>query len=103
MDMKFGAWNMWILHMSGSLNAVSRGLMIQVRFNGSTGLQKGQGRCWARTGFFACKRMISAVKRVKVLSNRMSYRVLRGCWCDISMLDVRAPTEEESDDSKDSF
>ena len=24
-------------------------------------------------------------------------------WCDISMLDVHAPTEEKSDDSKDGF
>jgi len=29
--------------------------------------------------------------------------VLRGCWCKIIVLNVHAPCEEKSDDSKDSF
>jgi hypothetical protein len=29
--------------------------------------------------------------------------VLRGRWCNIIFLNVHAPTEEKSDDSKDSF
>jgi exonuclease III len=29
--------------------------------------------------------------------------VLGGCWCNIIVLNVHAPTEEKSDDSKDSF
>jgi hypothetical protein len=33
----------------------------------------------------------------------MSYTVLRGHWCSIIVLKVHAPTEEKSDDSKDSF
>jgi len=33
----------------------------------------------------------------------MSYIVLRGCWCNIIVLNVRAPSEEKSDDSKASF
>jgi hypothetical protein len=33
MDMKFGAWNVWILHILGSLNAVGRELIIKARFN----------------------------------------------------------------------
>jgi hypothetical protein len=33
----------------------------------------------------------------------MSYIVLRGCWCNIIVLNAHAPTEEKSDDSKDSF
>jgi hypothetical protein len=28
---------------------------------------------------------------------------LRGCWCNIIILNVRAPTDEESDDSGDKF
>lgn len=51
---------------------------------------------------FVCKRMISAVKTVKVLSNRMSYKVLRGCWCGI-ILNVHAVTEDKSDEPKFSF
>jgi hypothetical protein len=31
------------------------------------------------------------------------YIVLRGCWVNILVLNVHAPSEEESDDSKDSF
>jgi len=45
---------------------------------------------------------VSAVKRVAFVSDRMSYTVLRGHWC-IIVLDVHAPSEEKSDDSKDSF
>ena len=33
----------------------------------------------------------------------MSYIVLRGCWCNIIVLNVHAPSEEKSDGSKDSF
>ena len=33
----------------------------------------------------------------------MSFIVLIGCWCGNSVLNVRAPREEKSDDSKDSF
>ena len=54
------------------------------------------------TGPFVHQRIVSAVKTVKSVSDRMSYIVLRGCWCNI-VLNVRAPSEEKSDDSKDSF
>ena len=55
------------------------------------------------TGFFVHHRIVSAVKRVEFVSDRMSYIVLRGCWCNIIVLNVRAPSEEKSDDSKASF
>jgi hypothetical protein len=54
------------------------------------------------TGFFVHKRIISAVKRVEFVPNRMSYIILRGCWCDI-VLNVHAPTKDKCDDTKDSF
>jgi len=54
------------------------------------------------TGFFVHHRVVLAVKRVEVVSDRVSYIVLRGRWCNI-VLNVHAPTEEKSDDSKDSF
>jgi len=37
-----------------------------------------------------------------LLHDRLSYVVLRGRWCNI-VLNVHAPSEEESDDSKDTF
>ena len=39
------------------------------------------------------------LKRFEFVSDRMSYTVLRGCWCNI-VLNVHAPIEEKSDDSK---
>jgi exonuclease III len=49
------------------------------------------------------KRIISAVKRVEFDSDRMSYIILRGRWCHIIALNVHAPTEDKTDDVKDSF
>jgi hypothetical protein len=49
------------------------------------------------------KRIISAVKRVEFVSDRMSYIILRGCWCHIIVLNVHAPTEDKTDDVKDSL
>ena len=46
---------------------------------------------------------MSAVKRIEVFSDRMPYIVLRVCWCNIVILNVHAPSEEKSDDGKDSF
>jgi exonuclease III len=53
--------------------------------------------------FFVHQTIISADKRVGFVSDRMSYIILRGCWCHISVLNVHAPTEDETDDVKDSF
>jgi hypothetical protein len=33
----------------------------------------------------------------------MSYIILRGHWCHIIILNVHAPTEDKTDDVKDSF
>jgi hypothetical protein len=51
--------------------------------------------------FFIHKRIISAVKRVEFVSDRISYIILRGCWCDIIILNVHVPTEDRIDDVKD--
>jgi len=57
------------------------------------------------TGFFVLQRIVSAFKRVEVVSDRMSYTciVLRGRWCNIIVLNVHASSEEKSDDLKDSI
>jgi hypothetical protein len=55
------------------------------------------------TGSSAREKIISAVKRVEFISDKMSYVTLRGCWCDVIVLEVHAPTEDKSDDTNDSF
>jgi len=52
---------------------------------------------------FVNHRRISAVKRVEFVSCGKSYIVLRGCWFNITVLHVRAPSEEKNCDSKVSF
>ena len=43
------------------------------------------------------------MRRVAFVRDRVSYIVLRGRWCNIVVLNVHAPSEEKSDESKDSF
>jgi hypothetical protein len=53
--------------------------------------------------FFVHKRIISAVRRVKFASDRMSYIILRGRWCNIIVVNVHAPCEDKSDNANDNF
>jgi hypothetical protein len=46
--------------------------------------------------------VISAIKRVEFVGDRMSYITLNG-RCDITVLNVHAPTEDKDDVIKDSF
>jgi hypothetical protein len=49
------------------------------------------------------KKIISAVRRIEFVSDRKSYIILRGSWCNIIVVNVHAPCEYTSDDIKDSF
>jgi endonuclease/exonuclease/phosphatase family metal-dependent hydrolase len=64
---------------------------------------KGQENDRLGTGFFVQQRIVRAIKRVEFVTDRMSYIVLRGRWCNIIVLNAHATTEEKGDDSKDSF
>jgi hypothetical protein len=64
---------------------------------------KGNENLELNTGFFVQKRIISAVKRVEFVNDRMLYMILRGCWCQIIVVNVYALTEDNTDDVKDSF
>ena len=54
-------------------------------------------------GFFVHHKIVSAVKTVEFVSDRVSHLVLRGRWCNIIVLNMHAPSQEKSGDSKDSL
>jgi hypothetical protein len=120
-DMRFGTWDVRSLYRSGSLTSVAREL---ARYTlDLVGVQEDRWDKWGsvRTGdyiflfcgkwnrihplgseFFVHHRIISAAKRVEFVSNRMSYIILRAHRCNIIVVNVHAPSEEKSDESKDS-
>jgi hypothetical protein len=64
--------------------------------------RNGNDNCYLGAGFFIHKGII-AVKRAEFISDGMSHIILRSHWCDIIFLNVYAPTQDKSDDTKNNF
>jgi hypothetical protein len=80
--MRLGIWNVRSLYIAGSLGTVSKELskyrlvLVAVHFSMERGM-----RIMSWVQVFVHKNIISAVKRIEFVSDRMLYIILRGRWC----------------------
>jgi exonuclease III len=108
MGLKFGAWNVRSLYRSGSLKTVARELgrykldlvgVQEVRWD-KGGAERAEDHTFfygagyedhrLGTVFFVHKKVISAVRRVEFVNDRMSCIPLRGRWFDIIVLNMQS-------------
>ena len=106
--------NVWSLYRAGSLTAATRELarykldlvgVQEVRWDKQGTVRAGDYNFFYGRGYKSHQfgrefcmhhRIISTVKRVEFVSDRVSYIALRGRWCNIIVLNVHAPSEVKS-------
>jgi hypothetical protein len=111
--MRFGKWKARSLYRTGALKTVATEFgkyeldLVGVkearwekggteRAEGYTFFYgQGKGDHQLGTGFLVHKVIVSAVRRVEFISDRMSCTILRGRWCSIIVLNMHAPCEDK--------
>jgi hypothetical protein len=101
MNMRFDTWNVRSLYRAGSFMTVAKEIsgyklelvgVQEVKWDrgGTEPAGEYKSYCGKKnenhefgTVSFVCKRIISALKKVEFVSDRMPYVMLRGRWCDI--------------------
>jgi exonuclease III len=109
--MRFGTWNVRSLYRASSFTAAARKLAKyksdlvdeqEVRWDkggtvraGDYNFFYGRGKenHQMGIGFFVHPRIVTAVKRVEFVNDRVSYILLRGRWRNIIVVNVHAPSE----------
>ena len=65
--------------------------------------EKGKEKLSIENRILVYHRIVSVLKRVELLRDRMSYIDMRSRWSNIIVSNMHAPNEKKSHDLKDSF
>ncbi|PSN35187.1 hypothetical protein C0J52_22574 [Blattella germanica] len=119
-DIFLGTWNVRTLYSSGALEILTRELdrtgldivaLQEVRWPGEGSQESrkftlyygGATKPEFGTGFLVRRSILSAIRDIKFVSDRISYIILKGKRHDFIIVNVYGPTEASDDTIKDEF